>query len=312
MNKQKLLIFALVITAFLFHTTKNIYAVELITNGGFETSTLAGWTVANTLCPDNGSSYNPWASRGPGTSFGNGPVTSPLFGTFDASHGWACGPTLAANTYYVPEATITMYQNVTVPAGNNLTAKFSEKLWSNLQFFGISDYRSVRPQFYRVEIRNTSNTILQTLFTATAPGSTITNIPWTSHTIDLGNTYAGQTIRLAFVFSVATGLAGPGVAEIDGVSMDASIPTAANVAVGGRVLTNTGTGISRSNVTLTDGAGNIRTATTNLLGYYKFEEVQAGATYILTVSNKKYLFTNSPRVITVQDNLADVDFVASP
>ena len=79
MNRQKLLIFALVITAFLFHTTKNIYAVELLTNGGFETSTLAGWTVANTLCPDNGSTYFIWASRG-ATNFGNGPVTSPLFG----------------------------------------------------------------------------------------------------------------------------------------------------------------------------------------------------------------------------------------
>ena len=91
-----------------------------------------------------------------------------------------------------------------------------------------------------------------------------------------------------------------------------STPTAANVSLGGRISNIDGAGISRVNVTLTNSAGVSRLVSTNSFGFYKFDEVQAGDTYILTVSNKKYLFTNSPRVVNVENDLADLDFVASP
>jgi hypothetical protein len=89
-------------------------------------------------------------------------------------------------------------------------------------------------------------------------------------------------------------------------------PTAASVSIGGRVANSEGISVSRAWVTLTDGAGNSRTTLTNPFGYYNFDGVPAGATYILTVSSKQYLFADSPRIISVQDNLSDVDFIASP
>jgi Carboxypeptidase regulatory-like domain len=312
-NSKRILFYLLFAITISLNLPKNVFAVELLTNGGFETGTLAGWTVANTLCPDNGTSFFPWAARGAGVSFsGFGSPTSPLFGSFEASNGWACGPTLATGVYYVPEATFTLYQDVTVPAGNSVTAKFSEKLYSQLNFFGAGDWRSQRPQFYRVQIRNTSNTILQTLFTTTAPGSTITNIPWTSHTINLGATYAGQTIRLAFVFSVATGLAGPGVAEIDGVSLNAFVPTAADASVTGRVTTVEGRGISRARLTITDSqSGEIKYASTNQFGYYNFNGLESGHFYILNVQSKSYVFNPDTQSFQLNENLEGVNFVGT-
>jgi hypothetical protein len=42
------------------------------------------------------------------------------------------------------------------------------------------------------------------------------------------------------------------------------------------------------------------------LGYYRFDEVEAGQTYLLSVSSKHYEF--EPKVIFVIEDLTDVDF----
>ncbi len=197
---------------------------ELLVNGGFESGTLAGWTGAYSGCTDNGSSYGP-ANAGTSFSPGFGGVTLPFAGTRALFHGWACGPQLATGVYYNPVGGYTIYQDVTVPAATSLTLQFSERLFSQLNFYAAPDWRSARPQDYRVEIRNTSNVVLATPFTVNAPANATTNIGWTSHTIPLGATYAGQTIRLAFVWTIPTGLAGPGNVGLDAVSLDA-IPIA--------------------------------------------------------------------------------------
>jgi Carboxypeptidase regulatory-like domain len=313
MNKQKQLIFAFLLLAFLIHTTKEIYAVELIINGGFENATQVPWITSYSGCTDNGAGYSPWGVKTTSFNPGFGGTTTPFAGTKFMFCPWTCGPTLANGVYY-PAGTgfLLMYQDVVVPAGNSLTLKFTERLYTNLNFFASPDWRGARPQSYRVEIRNTSNAVLQTAYSFTAPAYTTTDIPYTSHTINLGNTYAGQTIRLAFVFTIETGYAAPGNVGLDAISLNAFIPTAANVPVGGRILTNEGGGIPRVSVTLTNSAGVSRNTTTNSFGYYKFDSVLAGETYLLTVNNKKYLFTDSPRVVNVQNELTDIDFRASP
>lgn len=87
-----------------------------------------------------------------------------------------------------------------------------------------------------------------------------------------------------------------------------NIATAANVTVGGRVLTATGRGIARARVLLTAPNGEVKRAVTNSFGNYSFSDVSAGQTYTLTVESKGYQF--NPQVVQVNENVADLDFTA--
>ncbi|MFT3746469.1 MAG: lamin tail domain-containing protein [Pyrinomonadaceae bacterium] len=83
--------------------------------------------------------------------------------------------------------------------------------------------------------------------------------------------------------------------------------TAAGVEVSGRVLTPDGRGLRNATVTITDSMGNRRTATTSSFGFYHFTDVEAGGSYSVSVTARRYRFT--PRIVQVQDTLTDVDFV---
>lgn len=85
-------------------------------------------------------------------------------------------------------------------------------------------------------------------------------------------------------------------------------PTAARVSVSGRVATFYGAAVTRARVMMTDPEGNVRTALTNNFGYYRFEDVEVGNTYVFNVVSKQYQF--SPRVVTLDDAMADLDFIA--
>jgi CSLREA domain-containing protein len=85
-------------------------------------------------------------------------------------------------------------------------------------------------------------------------------------------------------------------------------PTAASVSVSGRVLSPAGRGLTNATVILTDTAGNTRSASTSTFGYYRFDEVAAGQTYVLTVVSKRYQFT--PQVVTVTEDLNELNFAA--
>jgi hypothetical protein len=93
---------------------------------------------------------------------------------------------------------------------------------------------------------------------------------------------------------------------------DALIPTAAPVAISGLIRNSGGNPISNVRVTLTDRFGGIRAVRSSPFGYYRFEDVPAGETYIITVSGGRYAFANPIRVVFVIDDLADIDFVADP
>ena len=87
-------------------------------------------------------------------------------------------------------------------------------------------------------------------------------------------------------------------------------PTAAGVRVEGRVTTLDGQGIRNAHITLTDSSGAIRTAQTVTFGYYRFDDVRAGEIYVLTISSKRFVFSNPTRVLNVTDALTEIDFVA--
>lgn len=88
------------------------------------------------------------------------------------------------------------------------------------------------------------------------------------------------------------------------------VPTAASVAISGRVTTAKGGGIANVFVSLTDVQGNIRTVKTNTFGFYRFDELTAGATYVLNVSSKRFSFNSPSRLVTLKDSVFDEDFSA--
>jgi hypothetical protein len=87
-------------------------------------------------------------------------------------------------------------------------------------------------------------------------------------------------------------------------------PTAGHAIVSGRILTVDGRGIKNVRLTLIGPHGVAGVATSTTFGYFRIPDVPVGQTYILTVSSKRYTFSNPQRVFTVTDDLAEIDFVA--
>ena len=96
--------------------------------------------------------------------------------------------------------------------------------------------------------------------------------------------------------------------SVDNVANPCSAPSAARVSVGGRVSDTNGRGVSRAIVNMTDATGAVRPGMTNPFGYYRFDNVRAGDSYVFQVSHKSYTF--APQVLSVTDELSDFDFIA--
>ena len=128
-------------------------------------------------------------------------------------------------------------------------------------------------------------------------------------TVNLPAAATGQLVKLKW--RVATDNAGtapgaPGV-RIDTITGIACTATAAGVQLSGRVMTPDGRGLRNARVTMTDQSGGTHTVTTSSFGYYEFNDVEAGQTYILSVTSRTYRF--AARVLQVTDSLTDVDFI---
>ncbi|MGH9946080.1 MAG: carboxypeptidase-like regulatory domain-containing protein [Pyrinomonadaceae bacterium] len=75
----------------------------------------------------------------------------------------------------------------------------------------------------------------------------------------------------------------------------------------GRVTTSSGRAVFGSQLTLDDGAGNLRFARTSSFGYYTFSDIPAG-NYTVTAASKRYNFKS--RTIGLSSSVSDFDFVA--
>lgn len=76
----------------------------------------------------------------------------------------------------------------------------------------------------------------------------------------------------------------------------------------GRVRMASGKGAYGVFVTLTDQAGNVRTAMTNMFGYYQFPGVMTWENYTITVRAKRYTFATSSQSLLFPENSADINF----
>lgn len=83
-------------------------------------------------------------------------------------------------------------------------------------------------------------------------------------------------------------------------------PSAAAISISGRVYGSDGFGLNKAVVQLIDKNGSVRQSNTSAFGYFQFENVQAGESYVISVTSKRYFFAS--RTITVYGELTDVDF----
>ena len=87
--------------------------------------------------------------------------------------------------------------------------------------------------------------------------------------------------------------------------------TAANASITGRVLTADGRGIRNAKVVITGNSlPQARVATTSSFGYFSFEGLPTGQTYVVTVNSKRYTFSVPSQVVSLVDNVVDIEFVA--
>lgn len=95
----------------------------------------------------------------------------------------------------------------------------------------------------------------------------------------------------------------------DMVTVQAVVPTAANVSVAGRVGDAEGFAIRNVLVSVTNATtGTIKTARTNSFGFFMVSGLPAGNTYIFEVRAKGYSF--APQVMTVSNDIADLELRA--
>ena len=131
--------------------------------------------------------------------------------------------------------------------------------------------------------------------------------------------YAEPTddVILAGQYSMNTSIGEPIVGDVSGGGFSLSngfqaaiplAPTAASVEVGGRVLSRDGRGLSGARIVLTDSTGKNRTALTGSFGYFRFDEVHAGETYIVKISSKRFTF--APQIVNVTADLSNLTFTA--
>lgn len=297
---MKRICFFLAVAAALMLTVRSISATELITNGGFETGNFTGWTATNAT--------NPWMNwavspAGAGGNFVPVPViTSPREGVRDAWEGIACNA----------GAAFTLDQLITIPAASTASITWRHRYQMNLSgFCGTTGSTACGNAVYAVQILNTSNVLLQTLYTVTTASSTNTDTGWQYNLRNL-SAYAGQTIKIRFMTTVSITWAGPGQLEVDAVSVQTpGVVTAATASIAGRLTTSDGLPINGGTVTLTDGP-DTRTAISNPFGYYRFDDVATGRTYVIGASSKRYFFPNTPVAMTIGGDLLDMNFQASP
>lgn len=84
-------------------------------------------------------------------------------------------------------------------------------------------------------------------------------------------------------------------------------PTAATVSVGGRVVRSNGRAASQVRIIMTDSTGVERYTSTNIFGYFRFNNVPVGETYIFSAHGKGYQPVTFVR--TVMEELTDLNII---
>lgn len=89
-------------------------------------------------------------------------------------------------------------------------------------------------------------------------------------------------------------------------------PTAADVSVEGRAVSQTGAGIANALVTVVDAStGEIRSARTNSVGFFRIGDLTAGGLYLIRVESKLYSFPTEPLTLTLSEDAVGLTFTGT-
>ncbi len=89
--------------------------------------------------------------------------------------------------------------------------------------------------------------------------------------------------------------------------------TAASSTISGRVTTADGTGIRNAKIVVTGNSlAEPLVTSTGSFGWFAFDGLRTGETYVVTVNSQRYTFSTPSRVISLVDNVVDADFIADP
>ncbi len=122
------------------------------------------------------------------------------------------------------------------------------------------------------------------------------------------NLEAGQEIMLRWTNASGGGQLW-GLA-IDDLTVTAIGPSAADAYITGRVSDAFGRSIGSAAITVQDLTGTSRVVYTNTFGYYRIDGLEAGQTYVLSVSSRRHSFTNASMLVNLSDNVDGANFVA--
>ena len=83
-------------------------------------------------------------------------------------------------------------------------------------------------------------------------------------------------------------------------------PTAATVSVSGRIVDAAGSGLRNVSIMLTDAAGVTLVVRSNAFGYFVFNDVMSGQTYLVNMSARGRQFV--PQILSVNDSVTGLEF----
>lgn len=143
----------------------------------------------------------------------------------------------------------------------------------------------------------------------TATHATISGSP----AIDQGNAFGLTTDQRAIVRpSDLPGVPpAPGGDNSDIGAFERSVSTAAGVRITGRALSGDRP-VYGATVTLTAEDGTVRVARTSNFGFYLFDDVESGRTYVLNIAAKQVTFAQPSRILSVAESVTDIDFIGEP
>ena len=145
------------------------------------------------------------------------------------------------------------------------------------------------------------------------PGSTVGG----TGTQSLGGNFIGTSANgnwNLYIYDVGTNVLGGPIGNVaGGWGLEFLGSTAAQASISGRVTTAEGNGLRNARVVITGNSlAEPRVVTTGSFGYFTFDGLATGETYVVTVNSQRYTFSTPSRVISLVDNVVDANFIADP